>query len=426
MANALGSGSAGLGDWLAHLERLHPKTIELGLARVESVWARLGLSIAFPIITVGGTNGKGSTCAFLECILRCAGYRVASYSSPHLLRYNERVRLDGMAVEDDALCAAFARVEAARGETPLTFFEFGTLAAMQMFVEAGVDVAVMEVGLGGRLDAVNLFEPSCAVVTNVGIDHIDYLGPTRASIGFEKAGIFRPRKAAICADRDPPARLLQHAHSIGADLRMIGSHFDCQAHPGHWDFLSASGHRKGLPWPALRGRMQLTNAATALAALDALRDRLPVDMGAVRRALVEVELAGRFQVLPGRPAVVLDVAHNPDAAHQLTENLAEHGKFAATFAVLGMLRDKDMKGVMQQLAAVTQRWFLADLSGPRAASAEQLQRVLTSIGDAARSSYASPAEAFEAARSIAQADDRIVVFGSFHTVAEVLEHLHRS
>ena len=413
-----------LGEWLAHLERLHPKTIELGLARIERVWTRLGLLVPFPLITVGGTNGKGSTCAFLECMLRCAGYRVASYSSPHLLRYNERLRVNGAIVSDALLCDAFARVDRARGDIPLTFFEFGTLAAMLVFIDAGVDVAVMEVGLGGRLDAVNLFTPHCAVVTNIGIDHIDYLGPTRESIGFEKAGIFRRDTPAVCADRDPPETLLARARELDLSLIRIGRDFDCVPHPTHWDYTSAAGDRKGLPWPALRGQIQLSNAATALAALDAMRPVLPVDMGAIRRGLVEVELPGRFQVMPGRPIVVLDVAHNPDAAHQLARNLSEQAGCASTLAVTGMLRDKDIKGVMQQMRAVVDRWFLADLTGPRAAQATQLASALMSLGDSAHACYTSPAEAFESARSIANADDRIVVFGSFLTVAEVLERLH--
>ncbi len=350
---------------------------------------------------------------------------MATYSSPHLLRYNERVRLNGKPVEDVALCAAFARVEAARGSTPLTFFEFGTLAAMQMFAEAGVDVAVMEVGLGGRLDAVNLFEPSCAVVTNIGIDHVDYLGPTRDSIGFEKAGIFRSGTPAICADRDPPNTLVEHARNTGANLRSMGQDFGYQSHEGHWDYWSWRGHRKGLPWPALRGSVQLANAATAMAALDALHEQLPVDMGAVRRGLVEVELAARFQVLPGRPSVVLDVAHNPDAAQRLAENLVDQGKFASSIAVLGMLKDKDIEGVVRQLLPVIDRWFLADLSGPRAASAQRLAQALRSMGVEDIALYPCAAEAYAAAESVAQPDDRIVVSGSFYTVAEVLTLLGR-
>jgi len=415
-----------LEDWLVHLERLHPKTIELGLGRVEKVWEKLRAEPGFPIITVGGTNGKGSTCAFLECMLRSASYRVGCYTSPHLLRYNERVRVHGEPISDEAMGAAFARVEAAREDSPLTFFEFGTLAAMDVFINQQVEVAVLEVGLGGRLDAVNLFEPSCAVVTNIGIDHVDYLGTTRESIAFEKAGIFRPHKPAVCADRDPPTRLLNHAKEIGADLKLIGTDFDHQAQNGQWDFRSWSVSRKGLPWPALRGRIQLTNAATALAALDLLRDQLPVDMGAVRRGLVEVELAGRFQVLPGRPVVVLDVAHNPHAAQRLAENLKDMGSFSSTIAVLGMLKDKDIEGVIRQMVPMIDRWFLADLSGPRAASAQRLSEALPATSDSATLKlFSSPAEAFATAESIAQPDDRIVVFGSFYTVAEVLKLLGR-
>lgn len=417
-----------LADWLAHLERLHPKTIDLGLARVRGVWLRMQASTGpkFPIITVGGTNGKGSTCAFLECMLRCAGYQVASYTSPHLLRYNERVRLQGQPVEDARLCAAFEVVEAARGDTALTFFEFGTLAAMQVFVEAQVEVAVLEVGLGGRLDAVNLFDSDVAVVTSIGIDHVDYLGPTRESIGFEKAGIYRAGAPAICGDRDPPAPLLEQAQRIGARLQRIGIDYDIAVQERQWSYLGKEVQRKGLPWPALTGRIQLSNAATAMAALDTLRGRLPVDMGAVRRALVEVALPGRFQVLPGRPCVILDVSHNPDAARQLAGNLAEQEGFTNTFAVLGMLRDKDIEGVVRQLLPVVDRWFVASLTGPRAADAQRLRQVVMSIAPASQvSPFDSPAEALVAACSIAEADDRIVVLGSFLTVADVLDYLQR-
>lgn len=417
-----------LADWLAHLERLHPKTIDMGLERVRGVWARMaaGARPAFPLITVGGTNGKGSTCAFLECMLRRAGYRTASYTSPHLLRYNERVRLDGRAVDDARLCAAFEQVERQRADTALTFFEFGTLAAMQVFVEAGVDVAVLEVGLGGRLDAVNLFDADVAVITSIGIDHIEYLGPTRESIGHEKAGIYRAGRPAVCGDRDPPATLLAHAARIGARLLRAGVDYDVEAHERHWDYLSAERSRRGLPWPALTGRIQLSNAATAITALDALRERVPVDTGALRRALVEVELPGRFQVLPGRPCVILDVSHNPDAARHLAGNLAEQGRFGATLAVLGMLRDKDIDGVVRHLLPVVQAWFVATLGGPRGADAGRLrQSILAAAPQARVSAFDSPAEAFAAARAMAQPDDRIVALGSFLTVADILAHLQR-
>jgi dihydrofolate synthase/folylpolyglutamate synthase len=411
----------GLADWLAHLERLHPTAIDLGLERVTRVRERMGLALACPVITVGGTNGKGSTCAFLEAMLRASGYRVGLYTSPHLLHYNERVRIDGRQATDAQLVAAFERVEAARTGTSLTYFEFGTLAAALLFDEAALDVAVLEVGLGGRLDAVNLFDPDCAVVASIGLDHMDYLGPTRESIGLEKAGIFRGGRPAVVGDTEPPASLLEHARRIGAPVCLIERDFGASASGGQWTYWSAQGRRAGLPWPALRGEYQLANAAAALAALECLRGRVPVDMGAIRRGLVEVELPGRFQVLPGRPAVVLDVAHNPHAAERLRDSLARMGSYATTYAVFGMLKDKDIAGVARTLAAIVDRWVLAPLPSARGASSEDLRRHLTDAGVAAPlEACASVAAAFRRAREQACADDRILVFGSFHTVGEVL------
>ena len=303
-----------LHDWLTYLESLHPKTIALGLERVAQVKQRLNLHPDFPIIVVGGTNGKGSVCAVLESILHAAGYRVGCYTSPHLLDYNERVRIGKQQASDAELCASFAQIEQVRGDIPLTYFEFGTLAAMQCFIEHKVEVAILEVGLGGRLDAVNVFDSDCAVVTNVDIDHTDYLGDTREAIAYEKAGIFRSGKVAICADADVPQAITDHAGKIGAQLWRIGQEFGFTPHQGQWDYRSIVGARNSLPYPALRGAYQLHNASAALAALDALKDKLPVSMESVRRGLVEVALPGRFQVVPGKPMLILDVAHNPHAA----------------------------------------------------------------------------------------------------------------
>jgi dihydrofolate synthase/folylpolyglutamate synthase len=406
---------------LSYLERIHPRTIDLGLERVARVRDRLELALSCPVVTVGGTNGKGSICAFLEAILRASAYRVGLYTSPHLLRYNERVRIDGQEATDAQLVAAFARVEAARAGTSLTYFEFGTLAAALLFQEAALDVAVLEVGLGGRLDAVNLFDPDCAVVASIGMDHMDYLGPTRESIGLEKAGIFRGGRPAVVGDPDPPASVLEQARRIGAPVRLIERDFGARAGEGEWTYWSAQGRRAGLPWPALRGEYQLANAAAALAALEDLRAQVPVDMGAIRRGLVEVELPGRFQVLPGRPAVVLDVAHNPHAAERLRDSLARMGSYRTTYAVFGMLRDKDIAGVARTLDAMVDRWVLAPLPGARGASTQDLRRHLAAAGVAAPlEACASVAAAFRRAREQACADDRILVFGSFHTVGDVL------
>ena len=411
-----------LNDWLVELERRHPRAIDLGLERVSRVRDAAALRCNFPILTVGGTNGKGSTCAMLEAMLLRAGYRVGLYTSPHLIRYNERVRIDGRQASDAALVAAFERIESARSEVPLTYFEFGTLAAMELFISSRVEIAVLEVGLGGRLDAVNAFDADCAVVTGVDIDHTEYLGATREKIGFEKAGIFRSGRPAVCGDVDPPRTLLGHAEEIGAELILIGRDFGFHAGAADWKYWSIQGKRIGLPYPALRGRYQLGNAACAIAALEALHGRLGVDMGAIRRALVEVQLPGRFQVLPGRPTVILDVAHNPQAARALRDNLETMPSAGRTLAVLGMLADKDIAGVAGALAGVIDEWFVCSLPGPRGAAASSLARVLRGLlGDAGVSQHLDPAQAFEHARETARGNDRIVVFGSFYTVSGVLQ-----
>ncbi|MBW7900466.1 MAG: bifunctional tetrahydrofolate synthase/dihydrofolate synthase [Rhodocyclaceae bacterium] len=424
-----------LAHWLRHLESLHPKGqagIELGLDRVARVKAELGQQRGqretCPVIVVGGTNGKGSTCAYLEHILSYAGYRTGCYASPHLLAYNERVRLDRRPIADAPLCDAFARVEAARvaaGEVPLTYFEFGTLAAWEAFAAAEVDVVILEVGLGGRLDAVNVYESDVAVVTGVALDHTDWLGPDREAIGREKAGIFRAGRPAICADPQPPISLLDHAAAIGADLRLIGRDFGYFGDKTQWTWWGGNGLRRGgLANPGLRGAQQLANASAALAALDAVKARLPVDMQSVRRGLIEIELAGRFQVVPGRPAVVLDVAHNPQAVAALAANLGDMGFYAKTHAVVGMLADKDVAGALAALAGKVDHWHLATLAVPRGAAAETLARAVADQGLGGRvDCHADPASAFAAAREAAGENDRILVFGSFYTVAAVMRAL---
>jgi dihydrofolate synthase / folylpolyglutamate synthase len=411
-----------LSEWLAYLETLHPKAIAMGLDRVGAVHARLGVTIACPVITVGGTNGKGSTCALLESMLRAGGYRVGVYTSPHLLRYNERVRVDGADASDESLLEAFAAVESARLTTPLTYFEFGTLAALWLFARAGLDVLVLEVGLGGRLDAVNVIDADVAVITTVAIDHVDYLGTTREDIGREKAGIFRSGAFAICGDRHPPATLLAQANAIGARLLRIGIDYDFTAHDGQWSYRGPGGARHGLPIPALRGAYQLANAATALAALDVLRDRLTVSMGAVREGFVSVELPGRLQALPGRPVTVLDVAHNPQAAAALADSLASMGFHPRTWAVFGIMSDKDIDSVIAALVPRVDHWYVASLPPPRGASAQDLRLRLETAGVAAPAirEFADPGSAYRAAREAVAEADRIIVFGSFLTVAAAL------
>ena len=413
-----------LAGWLSYIEQQHPQAIALGLERVERVRAAMGLVPSVPVITVAGTNGKGSTCAVLEAVLSSAGYRVGLYTSPHLLRYNERVCIAGCDADDAALVSAFARVEAARtetaGNTGLTYFEFGTLAAVDLFLRSAVDVLVLEVGMGGRLDAVNAFDADCSIVTSVGLDHMDYLGATREVIGHEKAGVFRAGKAAILADPAPPASVSDHAQAIGARLLRIGHDFGYQAEGELWSFWGPAGRKSGLPYPALRGRIQLSNASAAFAALDTLQQRLPVSTQHLRRGLAEVQLRGRFQVLPGRPVTVLDVGHNPQAAAVLSDNLSGMGPCADTWAVFGMLRDKDIAGVVSLLMKHIDHWMVCTLPPPRGAQAAELAQVLRQAGVEAVREFENPTLAYAAARSEAADNDRIVVFGSFHTVADVL------
>jgi len=417
-----------LDGWLARLEGRAGAPIRLGLDRVERVWRDMAASSEAVVITVGGTNGKGSTCAMLESILLAAGYRVGCYTSPHLLRYNERVRIDGRETGDADLVAAFDAVEAVRGDTALTYFEQGTLAAWWLFCRQALDVIILEVGLGGRLDAVNLIDADCAIVTSVAMDHMDYLGATRDDIGFEKAGIFRPGRPAVCADPLPPERLVAHAREIGADLRLIGQDFGFSGDRTQWAWWSRSGTRRGgLAFPSLRGANQLLNAAGVLMALECLRERLPVAMQAIRHGLMLVELPGRFQVLPGRPAVILDVAHNPQAAGVLAENLSNMGFHPETWAVFGMLADKDVEGVAQLMRGRVDHWLLAGLPGARGLSAEALAGRLRAAGvDGDLRCHSGPAEAFAVAKECAAEGDRIVAFGSFLTVADVLAAIRAS
>ncbi len=457
-----------LAGWLSYLETLHPKTIALGLERVAQVKQRLNLQPDFPIITVGGTNGKGSVCAMLESMLHAAGYRVGCYTSPHLLDYNERVHIAKLQASDAELCSAFEKIEQARSSTPLTYFEFGTLAAMQCFIEHKVEVAILEVGLGGRLDAVNVFDSDCAVVASVDIDHTDYLGDTRELIAFEKAGIFRAGKVAVFGDRDMPAAIANEARRIGAELWQMGREYSFEANDlpspaggggaggegggnrthsisiaqpltltlsrlrereqnlAQWNYRGPNGARTALPHPALRGTYQLNNASAALAALDALKDKLPVGMEAARRGLVEVELPGRFQVLPGRPQIILDVAHNPHAARSLAQNLAALPP-ARTFAVFAMLKDKDMAGVAHALKDQVDVWRVAGINAPRGATGAELAHILDTAGvlgaTAAKGviqTFATVAEALQHACNEASENDRIAAFGSFYTVAEVM------
>nr|WP_315219286.1 bifunctional tetrahydrofolate synthase/dihydrofolate synthase [uncultured Duganella sp.] len=411
--------------WLALIESRHAETvINMGLDRVLAVKERLQLSFSCPVIMVAGTNGKGSTCAMLESVLLRAGYKVGLYIKPHFLDFNERARINGDLASDEMLVDAFNVVEAARGDTPLTYFEFTTLAIMKLLAGAGMDVVILEVGLGGRLDAVNIVDADVAIVTSVDIDHTDYLGDTREKIGFEKAGIFRAGKTAICSDPVPPQSLIDHANAIGADLWLMGRDFNYSGDKQQWNYGGRSQRRNSLAYPSLRGANQILNASAVLAALEALKLELPVGAQEVRTGLVTVELPGRFQVLPGRPTVILDVAHNPHAASALNQNLGNMGFHPYTYAVFGSMHDKDIDGVIAAMSEHVDHWCLANLPSPRAASASELAAKVQ-IAQAEKPErtiniFDDPAAAYANAMSRAGENDRIVVFGSFLTVAGVM------
>ena len=411
--------------WLALLESRHAETvINMGLDRVNAVKERLQLGFNCPVVMVAGTNGKGSTCAMLESVLMRAGYKVGLYIKPHFLDFNERARVNGELASDDALVAAFNTVEAARGDTVLTYFEFTTLAIMHLLSGAGMDVVILEVGLGGRLDAVNVIDADVAIVTSVDIDHTDYLGDTREKIGYEKAGIFRAGKTAICSDPVPPQSLIDHAEAIGADLWLMGRDFNYSGDKQQWNYGGRSQRRNSLAYPSLRGANQILNACAVLAALEALKLVLPVGAQEVRTGLVTVELPGRFQVLPGRPTVILDVAHNPHAASALNQNLGNMGFHPYTYAVFGSMHDKDIDGVIAAMSEHVDHWCLTDLPSPRAASASELaakvQLVQAEKAERTINIFADPGQAYANAMSRAGENDRIVVFGSFLTVAGVM------
>ncbi len=421
-----------LSDWLHHCEQLHPKNIEMGLERVGEVARRLQLAFKCPVITVAGTNGKGSTCAMLEAICLQAGYRPGVYTSPHLVHFEERCRIHGEIVAAGALVPHFEAVERARtqggDEVSLTYFEFTTLAILRLMSQAPLDVAILEVGLGGRLDATNVIEADCAVITSVDVDHVEFLGPDRESIGREKAGIMRTGRPVVVSDPVPPASVIDRAREIGADLWRFGQDFNYTGDKQQWAWAGRGRRYAGLAYPALRGANQLLNASGALAALEALREQLPITAQAVRAGLALVELPGRFQIVPGQPALVLDVAHNPHSVAALTANLDAMGYFPTTYAIFGAMADKDLGPMLAKVAPLVDRWYFTDLDTPRALKAQQLQQRWGALQIAAgakrevpTSTHASPLQALAAAMEVADPADRIVVFGSFYTVGGVLQ-----
>lgn len=413
-----------LSEWLAHCERLHPKTIDMGLERVRKVRDRLGLAFDCPVITVAGTNGKGSTCAMLEAIALQAGWRTGVYTSPHLVHFEERCRIAGEIVKAQDLVPHFQRVEDARQGETLTYFEFTTLAILSLLAAGGLDVAILEVGLGGRLDAVNAIDTDCAIITSVDLDHMEYLGPDRESIGREKAGILREGKPAIVSDPVPPASVLQYGNAIGADLWLLGRDYNFTGDKQQWAWAGRGRRYAGMAYPALRGANQLLNASGVLAAFEALRQRLPITAQAVRNGLAMVELPGRFQIVPGQPALVLDVAHNPHSVAALAANLDAMGFFPATHAVFGAMADKDLAPMFAKIGPLVDRWYFTDLPTPRAASAQELLarwQALPGRREVPCSTHASPQAALDAAMAAAEPADRILVFGSFYTVGGVLQ-----
>ena len=411
-----------LTDWLGYIESIHPSTIDLTLERIKIVIERLNLDISFPILTVGGTNGKGSTCSILESIYKEAGYKVACYTSPHFLNFNERIKIQALAVSDEVICEAFSRIESAREGVTLTYFEYGTIAAMIIFSEAHVDVAILEVGLGGRLDAVNVFDADCAIVTTVDLDHMDYLGHTREAIGFEKAGIYRPEKTAICGDFDPPQSLIKHAELIHADLKIIGKDFGYEAHHDSFDFLIDSTFVMNLPLPKLQGDFQLANATNALMAVKAMEDKLPLTEISIQKGITLTLLPGRFQEVKKMPSLILDVAHNPQAARSLSHNLKTHVVPGKTIAVFSILKDKDIFGVINVLNLDIDDWFIAEIQNERAASIENISNTIQKINLSAHiEAFKNIQEAYQFASKEVRRNDRIIVFGSFFTVADIMK-----
>ncbi|MCG2594250.1 bifunctional tetrahydrofolate synthase/dihydrofolate synthase [Ramlibacter sp. XY19] len=413
-----------LEEWLAHCERLHPKTIDMGLERVRAVLERMNLRFDCPVITVAGTNGKGSTCAMTEAICLQAGWRTGVYTSPHLVHFEERCRIAGEIVKEADLLPHFERVEAARQDTSLTYFEFTTLAILGLMAASNLDVAILEVGLGGRLDAVNAIDTDCAIITSIDLDHTELLGPDRESIGREKAGILRAGKPAIVSDPIPPHSVLQYADALGADLWLLGRDYNFSGDKQQWAWAGRGRRYAGLAYPALRGANQLINASGVLAALQTLRQRIPVTAQAVRNGLAMVELPGRFQIVPGQPTLVLDVAHNPHSVAALTANLDAMGFYPTTHAVFGAMADKDLAPMFAKIGPLVDRWYFTDLPTPRAASAKDLQarwQATPGRREVPSSTHASPQAALQAAVELADPADRILVFGSFFTVGGVLQ-----
>lgn len=414
-----------LEEWLAWQETLHPTEIELGLARVRAVYQRLGVTLKCPVITVAGTNGKGSCVAMLAAIYHAAGYRVGVYTSPHLLRYNERICVNDEEIADQPLCEAFERVDQARtdaegGQTSLTYFEFGTLAALDLFGRTELDLVILEVGLGGRLDAVNIIDADVAVIATIAIDHVAWLGNDRETIGREKAGIMRRGQPVVCGDLNPPQSIATVAQECGATLYLNGHDFGAKPQADHWRWWSNQRQRDALPLPALRGSFQLNNAATVLMVAELLTERLPLSQAHIREGLANVKVAGRFEVIGGEVPLILDVAHNPEAAQALADTLNAWPMPGRVYAVVAMMADKDIGGALQPLLKVVDEWHVTAIDIARSATAVRLRQELQALQVINIHDAESVAGALETVRRVARPHDRIVIFGSFYTVAEAM------
>ena len=413
-----------LSEWLAYCEQLHPQTIDMGLDRVRQVAQRMNLHLSVPVITVAGTNGKGSTCALLEAIYLQAGYKTGVYTSPHLVHFEERCRLGGESPPAEVFASAFQLVEVARQDTRLTYFEFSTLAILKMLSDAGMDVVILEVGLGGRLDAVNIIDPDCAIITSIDLDHTALLGTDRDSIGLEKAGIMRAGRSVVISDPMPPESVVKQAQALGADAWLLGKDFNFSGDQLQWSWAGRGRRYSGLAYPALRGANQLLNASGVLAALEVMRPQLPVTAQAIRNGLAMVELTGRFQIVPGEPVLVLDVAHNPHSVAALAANLDAMGFYPTTHAVFGAMADKDLDSMLKKLLPLVDAWYFTDLPLTRARSAQQLAddwAAMNTRKEVRASVHETPQKALDAAILAADPTDRILVFGSFYTVGGVLQ-----
>ncbi len=414
-----------LSEWLAHCEQLHPHAIDMGLDRVRQVAGRMSLALKVPVVTVAGTNGKGSTCAMLEAIYLQAGYKTGVYTSPHLVNFEERCRIRGNSPVATDFALAFEAVEVARADISLTYFEFSTLAILKMISEADPDVIILEVGLGGRLDAVNVIDADCAIITSIDLDHTALLGNDRESIGLEKAGIMRAGKPVVLSDPVPPESIVNRAKELGADIWLLGKDFNFSGDPLQWSWAGRGRRYSGLAYPALRGANQLLNASGVLAAVEILRPLLPVTAQAIRNGLAMVALTGRFQIVPGEPVLVLDVAHNPHSVAALAANLDAMGFYPATHAVFGAMADKDLPSMLKKIGPMVDSWYFTDLPLPRASAAHQLAEAFAALNtrkDVKSSVHESPQKALDAAISAASPTDRILVFGSFFTVGGVLQN----